>query len=661
MGYESLVFDQNKVHTLDITMAGWDDFIANAAAEEYVECSLTFNGERFNHVAIRAKGNTSLSSVTSMGSTRYSFKVEFDHYVKGMTYHGLDKLSLNNLIHDATMMKDYLAYTLMRRMEIPSPLCSYVQLSVNGEPWGLYLAVEGVEEAFMERNGMARGELYKPDSMNFGGGRGNAEDFTFDQFRVQDGTEQFQGPPVSAWPAPVMTSPAVDGGTAPGVSPVPTDTPANLEQMHTGDIASSQDAAGASSTGFPPGFNADFLGRGFPDISAGGFGGFNFGTGNSDVRLVYTDENPDSYRNIFDNAKTQIKAKDKVRLIEALRRLNAREDLENTVDRGEIIQYLAVHNFLCNDDSYTGMMVHNYYLYEENGRLSIIPWDYNLAFGGFAAFTDATATVNNPIDSPVSGGTVDSRPLIAWIFSDEVAMADYHDAYDRFIQENLESGWLAAEITRIREMVTPYLQKDSTAFYNMEEFGQAVDILQVFCQKRSESIRGQLDGAIPATSQGQREDSSFLVDASGISTGTMGSMNIGGNGPGEGGFPTPSGMMGGMPDFFNAGGFVPPSGFPQHSKGAGDSVGVSPGNQESGAQTFTSAPEQTQSTSRPGKNGTSGVLNESTWTSGGVPGQVNPAYPPASNGNRQWVQLAVWSLVLLAAILIIRRVESHNH
>ncbi len=33
-----------------------------------------------------------------------------------MTYHGLDKMSLNNLIQDATMMKDYLAYTLMNRM-----------------------------------------------------------------------------------------------------------------------------------------------------------------------------------------------------------------------------------------------------------------------------------------------------------------------------------------------------------------------------------------------------------------------------------------------------------------------------------------------------------------------------------------------------------------
>lgn len=134
VGYESLLLDQSKVHTIDITMDGWDAFIQNATAEEYTECNVVVDGEKFSHVAIRAKGNTSLSSVATLGSTRYSFKLEFDHFVEGMTYHGLDKLSLNNLIQDATMMKDYLAYTLMNRMGVPASLCSYVQINVNGEP-----------------------------------------------------------------------------------------------------------------------------------------------------------------------------------------------------------------------------------------------------------------------------------------------------------------------------------------------------------------------------------------------------------------------------------------------------------------------------------------------------------------------------------------------
>ena len=36
-----------------------------------------------------------------------------------------------------------------------------------------------------------------------------------------------------------------------------------------------------------------------------------------------------------------------------------------------------------NTRSACGNIAHNYYLYEENGMLNLIPWDYNLAFGGF--------------------------------------------------------------------------------------------------------------------------------------------------------------------------------------------------------------------------------------------------------------------------------------
>ena len=544
VGYESLLFDSGKVHTIDITMKDWSELIANATAEEYRECEMTIDGENLGTVGIRAKGNTSLSSVATLGSERYSFKVEFSHYAKGKTYHGLDKLSLNNLIQDATMMKDYMAYTLMGKMGVPSSLCSYVQINVNGEPWGLYLAVEGVEDGFMERNGMTKGELYKPDSMSFGGGRGNGRDFDIENFREkeEDSTEDTE-----------------NKETADGTETAETAAPA-AEQTEA--------PAQQSQSGFPkmPGggdFDPSSFGRmpGTPGESAGG-GGFNFGMGSDDVKLVYTGDDPDSYSNIFNNAKTNIDRKDKTRLIEALKKLNAKEDLDNVVNKDEVITYLAVHNFLCNDDSYTGMMVHNYYLYEEKGKLSIIPWDYNLGFGGFSTGSNATSTVNSPIDNPVSSGTTESRPLIAWIFTDEEALAQYHETYSRFISECIESGWLEGEISRVQEMITPYLEKDTSAFYTMEEFEKAVNTLKAFCAKRGESVRGQLEGAIPSTSSEQRS-SDALVDASDISTSDMGSMNSnkggggfgGGNRPGgdssssgSGGFQGRGEMPSGMPD-----------------------------------------------------------------------------------------------------------------
>ena len=180
MGYETRLFDASRVHTIDIIMDDWEEFLETCENEEYQVCSLIIDGEAERNAAIRAKGNTSLTSVAAYGNNRYSFKVEFDHYDGASTYYGLDKLCLNNLIQDNTCMKDFLVYQLMGKFGAASPLCSYVSVSVNGELWGLYLAVEGVEDAFLRRNyGSGHGNLYKPDSMSFGGGRGNGGGFDF--------------------------------------------------------------------------------------------------------------------------------------------------------------------------------------------------------------------------------------------------------------------------------------------------------------------------------------------------------------------------------------------------------------------------------------------------------------------------------------------------
>ena len=180
MGYEKTLFDTSKVHTINIIMDDWDAFTDNCKSEEYYNCTVVIDNEAYKNVAIRGKGNTSLSQVTN---DRYSYKIEFDHYDSTNTYYGLDKLCLNNIIQDNTYMKDYLTYQMMNEMGVAAPLCSYVYITVNGEDWGLYLAVEGVEESFLQRNyGKDYGELYKPDSMSMGGGRGNGEKFDMDKF-----------------------------------------------------------------------------------------------------------------------------------------------------------------------------------------------------------------------------------------------------------------------------------------------------------------------------------------------------------------------------------------------------------------------------------------------------------------------------------------------
>lgn len=507
IGYEDRLFDTSKVHTLDIVMEDWDGFCDTAASEQYSPCAVVIDGEKYSNVGIRGKGNTSLTAVEQYGNDRYSFKLEFDQYDDGKSYHGLDKLSLNNLISDNTYLKDYLCYTMMRDMGVSSPLCSFVNITVNGEDWGLYLAVEGVEESFLQRNyGTDYGELYKPDSLDIGGGGGMKADFdpaaeNGGDTGGRDGADKPANKP--DWKPSGTKAENAEAGNQNGPPPLP-------------------DEAGAN------GVNGAGNGK-------GGFGGEKGGgMGSDDVKLQYIDDDPESYGNIFDNAKTKVNDQDKTRLIESLKKISAGEDLKSALDMEAVIKYFVVHDFVCNGDSYTGSMVHNYYLYEENGRLAMIPWDYNLAFGGFGSEGGASNVVNSPIDSPVSGGNLEDRPMVAWIFGDEKYTEQYHEYYADFMEQYFESGYFTQLVDETLELIAPYVENDKTAFCSYDEFLQGVEALKDFCTLRAESVQGQLAGEIPSTSEGQKNNQTALVSADGINLRAMGEQTMGGGKPDRG-------------------------------------------------------------------------------------------------------------------------------
>ncbi len=528
MGYENKLFDISTVHTIDIIMDDWDTFTANCKSEEYYPCSVVIDNEAYKNVAIRGKGNTSLTQVEAYGNDRYSFKLEFDHYDSTKTYYGLDKLCLNNIIQDNTYMKDYLTYQMMNEMGVASPLCSYVYITVNGEAWGLYLAVEGVEEAFLQRNyGNNYGELYKPDSQSMGGGRGNGEKFDMDEFlggSDSESADNIQSSDIDN--GNQMPSGNMQGGTIPPELPsggIPQSNNAQGGMRPFGNSAITDGSSTDTDSRAQQGGIASEIGGQMPEGSMRDEAKGGMTNGSDDVLLKYIDDELESYVNIFDNAKTDASDSDKKRLIAALKSLNSGEDLKNTVDIEKVIRYFVVHNFVLNFDSYTGSMIHNYYLYEKDGQMQMIPWDYNLAFGGFQSMRDATSLVNYPIDSPVSGGNVEDRPMLAWIFENEEYTELYHQYFAEFITEYFDSGYFSEMIDDINAMISPYVENDPTKFCTYEEFETGIATLKEFCLLRAESISGQLNGTIGSTSDTQTSDT--LIDAGDLQIDDMGSMN----------------------------------------------------------------------------------------------------------------------------------------
>lgn len=622
--YESSLFDDSYVHKIDIVMDGWDSFIQSCENEEYAACTVVVDGKKHANIGIRAKGNTSLSSVKSMGSQRYSFKLEFDHYQSGKSLDGLDKLCLNNLIQDNTMMKDYLVYRMMADFGADAPLCSFAWLTVNGQDWGLYLAVEGVEDSFLSRNyGSDAGALYKPDSTGFGGGRGNGKNFNMEDFDASDSAQSAEN------------SPDAQQGGFPGEG---------FPGMQQGSFPGGQQG------GFPGG-EMPGGGQGFDrDGGARGPGGM----GSADVKLQYIDEDPASYSNIFNNTKTEVSEADQQRLIAALRQLSAYEEPTQVLDADEVLRYFVVHNFVCNGDSYTGGMIHNYYLHEQGGRLGMIPWDYNLAFGAFQGGSAASA-VNESIDCPVSGGDPDDRPMLGWIFSDEAYTAQYHALFSDFLARWFAEGQLDAKIARTAELIRPWVERDPTKFCTLEAFDGGVAALRDFVSLRAQAVERQLEG------------DSNPVDVGDLQLSDMGSMGGGRGGPGgEGGFPSEGGAFpGGEGGFPSEGGAFPGGGgFP----GAFDPTGSgseTPAPPEDGSQpqapAASGAPEGSQPSTPQGRGGRGGRGGEGFPGGDTLPGGNTDAAPAQAQSNspaQTWLLVGVSFLTLALGLLIAGKKKS---
>ena len=472
MEYEAALFQTDSVMQIDIRMENdvWEEMLAGAMAEEYYSCDVVINGLVVKNVGIRPKGNTSLSAIAMDPDTdRFSLKLEFDHYVEGQTCLGLDKLVLNNNYADATNMKEAIVYDMYQYLGADASLYNYAEISVNGTYWGVYLALEAVEDSFLLRNyGVESGNLYKPEGMGMGGG-GDAGGPGFSDFESGPG----------------------DGD--------------GLEQRETG--------------GFP--------------------GGQRFSMGSGGADLNYTDDELDSYSVIWDGAVTDSGKKDYRRVVSALRDINEGTNLEECLDIDNVLKYMAVHTFSVNMDSLSGSMAHNYYLYEHEGELNVIPWDYNLSFGGMGmgmgADSGASGMVNDAIDSPFQG-----TEFFDALLEDEACLARYHGYLQELTEGYVSGGKFQDAYNRIRSQIDGLMEADPTAFYTAAEYGTAAEMLYQTVMLRAESIRGQLDGTIPSTDAGQRADGSALVDASSIDIEAMGVMGGGrdfGFGDGEIDFP----------------------------------------------------------------------------------------------------------------------------
>lgn len=460
------VLDKNSITSIDIKIkeSDWKWLLENATKEEYKSADVTINGETFNNVGIRPKGNSSLTSVANDSTTdRYSIKIDFGQYVDGQTYHGIRKLALNNNISDATYMKEAISYDIYNFLGIATPEYSYTDIKINGSDWGLYLGVEVIDERFIEKNyGEISGNLYKPETMNMGGNKGNNGEI---QKPDMDGNKPQMG-----------DNPPNMDGNIPKMDEVPPDMNGDAPNIVQNQNVSREDE---DNGGAPKMGNKDSQG----------------------ADLKYIDDDIDSYSTLRDSAVFKNTTdKDFKNIIDLMESLKTGENIENYLNVDEVLKYFAVNTFLVNLDSYSGGMYHNYYLYEKDGVSEILPWDLNMSFGGFDV-KEGEKAINFPIDSPVTGN-LEEAPLIGKLLEND----DYKEIYHKYLKQisdnYFSSGTFNNRVIQINKLISNYVKKDATAFYNYEEYKTGVTELLTFGKDRVKSVQAQLNGEQSSTEYG---------------------------------------------------------------------------------------------------------------------------------------------------------------
>lgn len=397
--YLDNLFAEGVVNEINIEISeeDWADLVENPLEETYYAVDVTINGETLSNVALRTKGNNTLTSVASSDSDRYSFKIDFDYFNDGENYYGLKKLNLNNNYGDASYMREYISYRIMGEMGIPVPATSYTHITINGEEWGLYLAVEPIDEVFLERTfGDSTGDLYKPD-----------------------------------------------------------------------------------------------------------------GTG---ADLVYRGDDMSEYPGLV--LKTNEETSDGSAILALMKALESGEGLEDVLDVDEVLRYLAANVALANYDSYLGNTTHNYYLYEQDGRFTIVPWDYNYSFGGFGG---GEVDIYEPTNQSMGMGGGNEKPLVDTLLSQDVLLAQYESYLAEIAETYFTEAYMSQIVSETAEMIAPYVEKDDTAFFTYDEFLEASSAdatdpnsLVYFAVSMAESIENQLAGGEPTFNT-----SSFVAAAAG--------------------------------------------------------------------------------------------------------------------------------------------------
>lgn len=166
------LFDSNDIDRIDITItaANWDRLWTDPGSKLEVEANAVIFGIPIDRIGLSMKGNASLDA----SGDKKSWKLDMNAFIERQDFENLSMLLLHNNFGDPSMLREALAYEMLRFAGANAAFTRFVEVWIDieddGEPaefWGVYTLVERPDRAYLANRfglGNAAGNLYKADA-----------------------------------------------------------------------------------------------------------------------------------------------------------------------------------------------------------------------------------------------------------------------------------------------------------------------------------------------------------------------------------------------------------------------------------------------------------------------------------------------------------------
>ena len=178
-------FDTNRVMSLELKLseAAWNELrYQHREAEFFPEedkapptepytwfpAEITINGTNYGRGEIRKKGYIGSNDIRRPALKLRLKGKEKDETTAENKNQARLELTLNHNRQDPYYIRQYLAYEVFRRADVPAPRCSFASVSVNGKALGIYTCLEPINTTFLQQHfTRSDGNLYEGGRSDF--------------------------------------------------------------------------------------------------------------------------------------------------------------------------------------------------------------------------------------------------------------------------------------------------------------------------------------------------------------------------------------------------------------------------------------------------------------------------------------------------------------